>query len=267
MANTILYTILSVILVSLVSFVGVFSFSLNILRQKKILLFLVSLSAGTLFGSVFFHLLPEIVEEQSYTLFIGTLILLGILTFFILEKVIHWHHCHGHFLQNKKHTHHTPHLEHNSKQTSNKENIAWLNLCGDGLHNFMDGLVIAGSYLISIPTGIATTLAVVIHELPQEFADFGVLIYSGFSTKKALFLNFLSAFVAILGAIVGLFFASKSPFFLNLILPFTAGGFLYIAGSNLIPELHKDCTATESFWHFVALVIGMLLMFALTFLE
>ncbi len=262
MSSILLYTIVSVFLVSIVSFVGLLSISTKILHQHKILLFLVSLSAGTLFGSVFFHLLPEALKDKGYTFFTASIILAGILAFFILEKVIHWHHCHGHFLQNK-HTHDKEH----TRNKKNKESIAWLNLIGDGVHNFTDGLVIAGSYLVNIPTGIATTIAVIIHEIPQEFADFGVLIYSGFSIPKALFLNFLSALVAILGAIIGIFFASKSPFFLSLILPFAAGGFLYIAGSNLIPELHKDCTAAESFFHFVALILGMLLMLALTFLE
>ncbi len=261
-----MYTLVSVLLVSIVSFVGLLSVSTKILHKHKILLFLVSLSAGTLFGSVFFHLLPEALADNGYTILTASIILAGIITFFVLEKVIHWHHCHGHFFQDKKHS---PHKEHTTskKITPQKESIAWLNLMGDGLHNFMDGLVIAGSYLVNIPTGIATTIAVIIHEVPQEFADFGVLIYSGFSIKKALFLNFLSALVAGLGAIIGIFFASKSPLFLSLILPFAAGGFLYIAGSNLIPELHKDCTATESFWHFAALILGIGLMLALTFLE
>lgn len=266
MASILLYTLISVFLVSLVSFVGVISISTKILHKQKILLFLVSLSAGTLFGGVFFHLLPEALKDKGYTFFTASIVLAGILTFFVLEKVIHWHHCHGHFFQDKKHTHDKEHTS-PKKITPNKQSIAWLNLLGDGVHNFTDGLVIAGSYLVNIPTGIATTIAVIIHEIPQEFADFGVLIYSGFSIPKALFLNFLSALVAVLGAVIGIFFASKSPFFLSLILPFAAGGFLYIAGSNLIPELHKDCTATESFWHFIALILGMLLMLALTFLE
>lgn len=261
MYTVLIYTLISVFLVSIVSLVGLLSISTKILHQHKILLFLVSLSAGTLFGSVFFHLLPEALKEQGYTFFTASIILAGIITFFVLEKVIHWHHCHGHFFQNK----HSHNKEHTSNKKS-KESIAWLNLAGDGLHNFMDGLVIAGSYLVNIPTGIATTIAVIIHEIPQEFADFGVLIYSGFSIPKALFLNFLSALVAVLGAIIGVFFASKSPLFLSMILPFAAGGFLYIAGSNLIPELHKDCTATESFFHFIALVLGIGLMLALTFL-
>ena len=262
MYNLFIYTLISVILVSLVSLVGLLSISTNILQKHKLLLFLVSLSAGTLFGSVFFHLLTEALEEKGYTFFTASIVLAGILTFFVLEKIIHWHHCHSHFFQDKKHTHSKEH----PTNKKNKESIAWLNLMGDGLHNFMDGLVIAGSYLVNIPTGIATTLAVIIHEIPQEFADFGVLIYSGFSIRKALFLNFISALISVIGAVIGIFFASKSPFFFSLILPFAAGGFIYIAGSNLIPELHKDCTAKESFLHFIALVLGIAIMLALTFL-
>ncbi len=256
MANVILYTLLSVFIVSLASFVGILSVSAKVTKKHKVLLFLVSLSAGTLFGGAFLHLLPETIQDQGYTLLVSGMIIAGIITFFILEKIVHWHHCHTHFFGPKKHTH-----------PNDKQHIGVLNMIGDGVHNFLDGLVIAGSYLINIPTGIATTIAVIIHELPQEFADFGVLIYSGFSTKKALFLNFLSALTAVLGALVGLFFASHSEWFLRIILPFAAGGFLYIAGSNLIPELHKESEIDDSIWHVFALLLGIALMYALTWLE
>ncbi|MBI2572907.1 ZIP family metal transporter [Candidatus Woesearchaeota archaeon] len=266
----ILYTILSVLAVSLVSFVGIFSLFLQRKNPKKVLLILVSLSAGTLFGGAFLHLLPEVVEKNGFTLQVSLFLLLGVVVFFILEKLIHWHHCHHHGISEphchsesnsskKKHEHQVSH--HSSKA------IAPLNLIGDAMHNFLDGLVIAGSYLVDVRVGVAATIAVILHEVPQEIADFGVLIYAGLSRAKALMLNFASAAVAILGAIVGLFFSSASETFSSFILPFAAGGFVYIAGSNLIPELHKHGEMEESIWHFIALVAGIGLMVAITYLE
>lgn len=250
------YILGSVLVVSFVSLVGLFFLSKQFELKDKVLLFLVSLSAGTLFGGAFLHLLPETVEEQGFSLRVSFLLLLGVVVFFVLEKFIHWHHCHGH---NK----HTPHqISRNPKQR-----IALLNVVGDGLHNFLDGLVIAGSYLVSIPTGIATTIAVIVHEIPQEIADFGVLLYSGLTRGKALWWNFLSAIIAVVGAVVGIWVSARSEMFVQVILPFAAGGFVYIAGSNLIPELHKECDMKDSFWHLFAMVLGILLMVALTFLE
>ncbi len=251
MAKEILYTLISVLLVSLVSLIGIVTLFWKKKNQDEFLLLLVSLSAGTLFGGAFLHLLPEAVEKSGFTLQVSILLLAGVLVFFLLEKFIHWHHCHTPSEQVSKHlAHHPTHL-------------APLNLLGDGLHNFIDGLVIAGSYFVSIPVGIATTIAVIVHEIPQEFADFGVLLYSGLSKSRALFFNFLSAAVAIVGAVVGLVVGVRSETFVHLILPFAAGGFVYIAGSNLIPELHKECGLKDSFWHFFVLVMGILIMLGL----
>ena len=250
MTNPYVYTLVSVILVSLVSLVG-----LLFLGKKKIdhlLLILVSLSAGTLFGGAFLHLLPEAVGTSGFTIITSLLVLAGILVFFFLERIIHMHQCQlpGAGI----HAHHHHHL-------------GIMSLAGDGIHNFIDGLIIAGSYLVSIPTGIATTIAVIVHELPQEIADFGVLLYSGMSRPKAIFFNFLSALVAVVGAIVGLVLAVHSELFITMLLPFAAGGFLYIAGSNLVPELHKGCDWKDSLIHFSVMIVGILLMLGLTFLE
>ncbi len=255
MTLTALYILISVIIVSLVSLIGVFSFFFRKANFQEVLLILVSVSAGSLFGGAFLHLLPEAVEREGFGLKVSLLLLGGVLTFFVLEKFIHWRHCHVHAQEAAKHVSHHP------------RHLAPLNLFGDALHNFLDGLVIAGSYLVSIPTGIATTIAVILHEVPQEIADFGVLLYAGMSKTKALFYNFLSAAVAILGALLGLLLGTRSEWFQLLILPFAAGGFVYIAGSNLIPELHKECGLKDSLWHFVALLLGVGLMVVLLFLE
>jgi len=159
MPNIWLYTIASVLVVSLVSFIGVLTLSINEKKLQKILLFLVSFAAGALLSDTFIHLLPEIIEKNGFTLTISLNLLLGILIFFILEKFIFWRHCH--IPTSKRHPH----------------PVVFMNLIGDGMHNLLDGMIIAGSYLTSIPVGIATTVAVILHEIPQEIGDFGVLIH------------------------------------------------------------------------------------------
>ena len=250
---TSLYTLLSVVVVSLVSLVGVVTLLWSEKKIHKVLLVLVGLSAGTLLGDAFLHLLPETVQTQGFTLVVSLLVLTGILIFFILEKSIHAHH---YDVPSSKHAH-----------KPKKHHLGSLILFGDGLHNFMDGLAIAAAYLISVPVGVATTLAVVLHEIPQEIADFGVLLYAGYSKGKALFYNFLSALTAIAGAIVGLVLGRSIESSALYILPFTAGGFVYIACSSLIPELHKECGWKESFWQIFAFVAGIGIMVALLLLE
>ena len=251
------YTIISVIIVSLVSLIGIVVLFFNKKKTDSLLFTLVSISAGTLFGGAFLHLIPEAVEEAgSFSVSISLLILAGIITFFFLDTLIHW-----------KHSHDQSTLIH-PREINKKSSIAHLNLLGDGIHNFLDGLLIAGSYLVSIPTGIATTIAVVIHETPQEIADFGVLMHSGLSKRKALLFNFLAASIAIVGAIVGLTLGARSEIFVTAIVPFAGGSFVYIAGSNLIPELlHKNHGLRDVFKQFLAFIGGVAIMYGLLFLS
>lgn len=243
------YSILSVIIISLISLVGIFFVLMKKEKLNKIILFLVSLSAGSLLGGAFLHLIPEAFEKSSSLLTTSLLILSGIILFFIIEHVIHWRHCH--VPTSKSHPH----------------SLGIMNIIGDGFHNFLDGLVIAAAYFINIPLGIVTTLAVILHEIPQEIGDFGVLIYAGYSKKKALFFNFISALTAILGAIVGILFAGSSEAFSLIVIPLAAGGFLYIAGSDLIPELHKNQEKQFSIKKIIGIILGILMMYGLTFLN
>ncbi|MBU0460713.1 MAG: ZIP family metal transporter [Nanoarchaeota archaeon] len=245
MTHIVLYTLISVIIVSLISLVGIFFLLLKKDLLNKTLLFMVSLSAGSLFGGAFIHLLPEAIAVRGFTLPISLSILGGILVFFVIEKAIHWRHCH--IPTSHSHPHH----------------LATMNLIGDGVHNFIDGLIIAAGYIVSPAVGVAATIAVILHEVPQEISDFGVLLYSGLSKAKALFFNFLSASIAIAGALIGLIIGTRSELFALLILPFAAGGFLYIAGSDLIPELHKNCVGKDNIMHFLALVLGIAIMLLL----
>lgn len=244
-----IYIILSILIVSLISLVGVFFIFKKKEKLNKILIFLVALSVGSLLGGAFLHLIPEIVESGNFSLNTSLLIVGGIVLFFIIENFIHWRHCH---IQTcKEHPH----------------PLGIMNLIGDGVHNLIDGLIISASYFVSIPLGVATTLAVVIHEIPQEIGDFGVLLYAGYSKKKALFFNFMSALVSLIGAVIGIFLAGKSNAFVNLVIPIAVGGFLYIAGSDLIPEIHKKQKSNFSIESLLGILLGIFLMYLLTFLE
>jgi zinc and cadmium transporter len=244
-----LYTIISVLAVSLISLVGILTLSIKHKSLHKILIYLISFSAGALLGDVFLHLLPEIVESQGFTLQISFSILAGILIFFVLEKIVHWQHCHHPITEGHVHT------------------FAIMNLIGDGFHNFLDGIIIGASYLVNIPVGIATTIAVIAHEIPQEIGDYAVLIHGGFSKGKALFFNFLSASLSILGAVLTLISVKYIDNITLYLIPITIGGFIYIAASDLIPELHKDFTTKKSILQLIALIIGILIMASLLLLE
>lgn len=239
-----LYTIASITVVSFISFAGAFALAIKAKKLEKITMTLVALSAGTLLGDVFFHLLPETIEHNG-SLLVWSWILIGIIVFFILEKLVCWRHCHVPTSENHPHP------------------LGVMNLIGDGMHNFLDGIIIAGSFLVSIPLGIATTLAVVAHEIPQEISDFGVLIHAGYSKSRALFLNFFSAMAAMVGAILTLIIGTQIDGFMYYIIPFTAGGFIYIATADLIPELHKETKASKSIKQLITIVIGIAIMLLL----
>lgn len=244
-----LYILISVIIVSLISLVGIVTISIKIKKLKKIIIYFVSFAAGALFGGAFIHLLPEAIEKTSSTLTISLFVLIGIIFLFIIEKIVKWRHCHD--LECKGHP----------------SSFAYTNLIGDGIHNFIDGLIIAVAYLVNFQIGLATTIAVILHEIPQEIGDFGVLIHAGFSKAKALWFNFLTALTAIIGAIVALTISTHIENLTIFLIPFAAGGFIYIAGSDLIPELHKEVKVKKSILQLLVFVLGIAVMFSLLLLE
>lgn len=241
-----IYIFGSVLIVSLMSFIGIITLGLNKELLSKIVLYLVSFSAGSLFGGAFLHLLPEAVKEFGFETEISLYLLSGIAVFFLIEKTIHWHHCHN-FPAGK----------------CELKSFGYMNLIGDGIHNFIDGMIIAGAYLANTTLGIAATIAVIFHEIPQEIGDFGVLIHSGFTRKKALLMNFLSALGALLGAITVILISTKIENLLMFLLPFAAGNFIYIAGSDLIPELHKEYDLKKSIGLLISFILGIAIMFLL----
>ena len=249
------YSLISVFLVSVISLIGITTISLGMDRLKKILLFMVSFAVGALFGDAFIHLLPEAYKKIPSDAVTSLLIIAGILVFFVLEKFICWRHCHLP----------APGEDHASDE--NPKPVVYMNLIGDGLHNTIDGIIIGASYAVSVPIGFATTIAVILHEIPQEIGDFGILLHGGLTRKRALFLNFLCATLAILGCLLALIVGPKIKGFSLYVIPFTAGGFIYIAGSDLIPELNKETRLSKSLPQLVSMMLGVLVMALLLLLE
>ena len=252
MGIELLYIFGSVILISLMSLIGLFTFLFSSRYMDKVLLFLVSFSAGALLGDVFIHLLPELSQEYGLGLKMTIFILLGILMFFSLEKFIHWRHCHT-----------TGECDIHEHRHRHKHSLAIMNLVGDGLHNFIDGIIIAASYMLSIPVGIATTIAVLLHEVPQEVGDFGVLLHAGYSKAKALMFNFFSALLALLGAFFAIMTSNYVSDINGVLIAIAIGGFIYIAGTDLIPELHKENTLKSSILQLIGITSGIAVMMLL----
>lgn len=249
MATIYLYAFASVIVVSLISFIGIFTLSLKEEAMRKYIFIFISLAVGALLGDAFIHLIPEAFEDTTNSLLVSILIVAGILFFFILEKFLHWHHHDDDTEKNHIHP------------------VGELVLFSDGVHNFIDGVTIGASFMVSIPVGIATALAVILHEIPQEVGDFAVLLHAGYSKIKALFLNFLSALLAVVGVIFALVLGDVSENLVVYFLPIAAGGFIYIAIADLIPELQKTKEIKYSALQIVTVMAGILAMVALVYLE
>ncbi len=235
--------LVSVLVVSAISLIGILTLLLNEKRMQNILPLLISFAAGSLLAAAFLDILPEALELNG-TVEIFTYVLIGIIVFFILESFLYWYHCHD--------------------GKCDVHTFTYLNIIGDGIHNFIDGMIIATSYLISIPLGAITSLAVVFHEVPQEIGDFSILVYGGFSKARALLYNFLTALTSFAGALAVYFFSAKVQNLTAFLLPFAAGGFIYIAGADLLPELHKEAEHRRTFFQLMFFLIGITIMWLAT---
>lgn len=228
-----IWILIATFLDSLISLIGVISFVVNERLLKGFVKYLVGLATGTLLGGSFFHLFPEAIESIGYFISASFLII-GFILFFLMEMALHWHHCE----------------EDGKCKLRQRKSFVELILIGDGLHNFIDGLVIAAGFLVNVPFGIITTFLIISHEVPQEIGDFGVLIYGGLKRKKALFYNFISQATCILGGVIG-YFISTTYNITSYLLPFAAGGFIYIAASDLIPQLHREKGKLKTMMFFI----------------
>jgi len=237
-----LYSVFSVFLVSSISLIGIFFLSLKGTKLQKILLLLVSFAVGGLFGDAFIHLLPEAFRALGVNLTTSLWVIFGIVIFFVLEKFVRWRHCHI------------------PSSTGHYHPVVTMNLIGDGVHNLIDGMLIGASYNVNIALGIATTIAVILHEIPQEIGDFGILVHGGLPVKRALLFNLLSAVTSFLGVFISLLAGPHIKGYSIALLPITAGGFIYIAGSDLIPELHGCETISSSLLQLISIITGIGIM-------
>ena len=242
--TALLYALISALIVSLIGLAVFFGLYLQDKLLKTLLIYLVSFSAGGLMGGAFFHLLPESLEEVAEPLRVFIYLLIGFCLFFILEKFLRWHHCHEH-----------------TESCPRKMHLGYLNLVGDAVHNLIDGIIIASTYAVSIPLGVVTTISIISHEIPQELGDFGVLLYSGISKKKALLYNFMVALLAVAGVVIGYFLTIYIHGITGFLIPVAAGGFIYIAATDLIPELQEEINAKSSIKHFLVFILALVFMY------
>ncbi len=255
---TLLYIIIATVAVSLISFIGALTLSFSKKVLEKIILILVALAAGGLLGGAFLHLIPEALHEFSESRgheassMIFLFVLIGFCLFLLTEQFLHWHHGH-----------HGEHCCGDGCDKRAKKELSTLILFGDGIHNLIDGLVIGAAFMVNIETGIIATIAVALHEIPQEIGDFGVLVYSGLKRAKALMFNFLSGLTAVLGGVIGFFFAQASEGIALYIIPIAAGGFIYLAASDLIPEIKHGESLKRMAVHFGVMLLGIAVMYLL----
>jgi zinc and cadmium transporter len=240
------YILLASTLETLIALIGILFVFWGYERLKRFLPYLVSFSVGTLLAVVFLDLLPEAIKvTQSEDVFIYTLF--GFLFFFVFSRLLHWYHHHEEGC-----------ISHNDIKTS-----GYLILTGDFIHNFIDGVIIALAFSVDVKVGIITTTAVLFHEIPQELADFFILVRSGFSKVKALTLNFIVALTTILGAVLTYFLTANMQNFIGPALGIVAGNFLYIATSDLLPSLHSK-NVRQTFVQFLFILLGVGIIYVLT---
>jgi zinc and cadmium transporter len=241
MDPTLAWIIAGGVLMSAIAMVGSVTLVLSERTLQRILLPLVAFAAGSLLGGAFFHMLPVGLEAGMGEVALYALVLAGFAVFFGLEQFLHWHHCHR-------------------ADVSCRKPLTYLVLIGDGLHNFLGGLAVAGTFLIDIRLGIITWLAAAAHEVPQELGDFGVLVHGGWEKGRALLYNMFSALTFLVGGLVA--YAASFRLDVAFLVPFAAGNFIYIGAADLIPEVKAHAELRANIVHFAAFALGVVLMLA-----
>jgi zinc and cadmium transporter len=233
------WIILGGVLMIGIAMIGSLTLLMTPTALARLLLPLVAWAAGSLIGGAFFHMIPAALKAMESSLDVSIAVVAGFLAFFMLEQLLHWHHCHR-------------------GQADGKRPLTYLVLIGDGLHNFLGGAAIAGTFLIDIRLGITAWLAAAAHEVPQELGDLGVLVYGGWSRSRALLLNALSATTFLIGGLLTYWLSFRIS--VGWLIPFAAGNFIYIAASDLIPEVNKHRSVRLSLVHLLAFIVGLGLM-------
>lgn len=245
MDNSELYALLSTIAVSVLSFIGLFLFLIKAKILQRLLPLLICFSIGALLGNAFFHLVPESYFHIPSAHLASWLILAGFLLFFVMDQLLHTH-------------------ARNSNTGSGIKPYGYLSLYADGIHNFADGILIGATWLFMPEMGLATTIAIIMHEIPQEISDIGILLRAGFTKKKAILSNFIIACTAILGTVITLWLGQRIGHFSTYVLPVAAGGFIYLAAGSLLPEILKESTRRNTWLHLIVIFLGLGLMYWLS---
>ncbi|UCH56689.1 MAG: ZIP family metal transporter [Candidatus Bathyarchaeota archaeon] len=252
MVSNQLTILLATIVVSLFSLSGILALSIRDDTLHRVLFFLIAFSAGSILGASLFDLLPEAIELVEETI-VFIYIALGFIAFYFLERFIYWYHGHGHHAD----------IEAIEEERAATKGFAYLNILGDGIHNFIDGMIIAASFTVGFPVGLASTVAVIFHELPQEMGDYGVLIYAGFEKGRALILNFIVALSVVFGGVFGILFLKTVDALSGFLISFSAGAFIYLSASELIPELQEEEDFGRSLIQFIVFLLGLALIWSL----
>ncbi len=213
--------------------------------------YFVSFAVGTLLGAAFLEIIPHAYELSRDLHQISLIVLVGILVFFILEKLLVWRHCHGSHCEN-----HSPVVNHDVKKGS-------ILIIGDCFHNFIDGILIASAFIVDINLGLITALAIIVHEIPQEISNFSILINSGYSLSRTLLMNIITGCAMIIGAILAYFVLNDFEFLIPIILSFAASSMIYVAISDLIPSLHKKVEIKQTFQQTFSIFLGVLIIYFL----
>ncbi len=243
--NVLLWIILATVVDGLTGLIGIFSLWMKDRLLKKLLMILVAFSAGALLSGAFFHLLAESLVSLPVTI-VFAFMMVGFIIFFIVERFLHWHHCH-------------------EERECKVHPVSYLIIIGDGIHNFIDGIIIGASFLVNVHFGIITTLLILAHEIPQELGNFGVLVYSGFGKVKALIYTFISQLTCVIGGIASYLLSERIQGVIPFVLPFAAGGFIYIAASDLVPELHKEPKLKKLLVSFGFFMLGIIFIFLIKY--
>ena len=240
--DTFWWIFLGGVLMSVIALVGSVTLLLSEATLNRVIMPLVAFAAGSLLGGAFFHMLPAALDQSPDSSSVFLWALIGFALFFALEQFLHWHHCHR-------------------ASSDCRKPLTYLILLGDGLHNFLGGLGVAGVFLIDPRLGLAAWLAAAAHEVPQELGDFGVLIHGGWKKEKALLLNLISGLTFLLGGMVA--YAASARIEVGFLVPFAAGSFLYIGASDLVPEVNKHRDVSANVIHFISFVAGIALLWAI----
>ena len=267
----------TIFFIGLLSLTGLFMISMKEKTLDRILFILIAFATGTILATALFDLIPESIHHLEELnaggagialSLVFTFIIIGFVIFFVIERFIYWFHGHAHEKEDKYVCYET--MTGNSDLVVNGgrniKSFAFLNLIGDGLHNFLDGIIIMVAFLSGTRNGVIITLAVLFHELPQEIGDFGILLYGGFTKKRALLFNFLSAMVALLGGLIAFILSDTVELFNLFFLAFSGGGFLYIASAELMPELIKEKDLKKSIIQALIFLCGIILIMSLVIL-